>query len=67
LRRSALGRGLLLRWTLAERRDHVYATGDHDFRTDFDLSRKPEVTAVRFVVAGENLRLVGRPEMYRAS
>lgn len=52
-------------WRLTEHRQTVYASADHAFRTDVDLSDAPVVTAVRFVVDGRDLKPQGRPEVYQ--
>jgi hypothetical protein len=53
-------------WKLAEDRKNVFTSKDYDFRTDFNLAAHPEVTAVKFLVMGKDLKLAGNPEVYKA-
>jgi hypothetical protein len=54
------------RWTLAEHRQTVYSSRDHAFRTDVDVRGTPTVSAVRFVVDGQELKPLGLPEVFQA-
>ncbi len=55
------------KWKLAENRDSVFTSKEYDFRTDFNLTDKPDVSAVKFVASGKKLNLVGNPEAYQTN
>lgn len=52
-------------WFLLENRQDVYKSGEHQFRSDFDLPESGKVTKIHFRVHGRHLNLSSSPEVYQ--